>query len=152
MEALVSQKFFYCVAQASNCWVWFHAEHMNSFGVERNLLDGPLPEQLCSCTGLRIIRAFQSGLAGMIPVQVGELRALSHLLLAKNDLEEGLPDSIESLVLVEELDFGWNTDMYGVLPEGVSALVRLEILGLDHTLHVGSMNPLSGLENLRELR
>lgn len=92
-----------------------------------NNLSGRIPAEL---GGLHMLERLDLGgntLTGPLPDRLGELTALTHLLLEDNDLEGPVPSEFGALTELREFNLTNNAGMTGMLPEGLTALTRLDV-------------------------
>ncbi|CAN0321722.1 unnamed protein product, partial [Ectocarpus fasciculatus] len=81
---------------------WFGVE-VNDQGrvvrlfLNKNNLQGPIPEELGALTELKEVWLNKNQLTGHIPPQIGNLRALEHLHLGENKLDGPIPPELGSL-------------------------------------------------------
>ena len=93
-----------------------------------NDLTGPIPVELGTLEQLEFLLLGRNTLTGSVPAGLGKLSALTHLRLEDNKLEGPVPPDLGALTALQELNVTNNTGMAGVLPAGLTALTRLEVL------------------------
>ena len=93
-----------------------------------NDLTGPIPVELGTLHELVFLLLGGNRLTGPVPAGLGELSALTHLRLEDNELQGPVPPDFVALSALQELNLTNNAQMAGVLPAGLTALTRLEVL------------------------
>ncbi|TVU00225.1 hypothetical protein EJB05_54333, partial [Eragrostis curvula] len=109
-------------------------------------LTGPVPASLGNATALETLALNSNQLSSPIPA------SLKNLLLFDNKLSGELPPSLGDLHLLESLRVGGNHDLSGPIPESISKLSNVVLLGLADTKISGqlptSLGQLQSLETL----
>ena len=140
------------------------------------LLTGSLPAELGQLAALRILRLTDNHLTGPIPAQLGQLAELVELSLDGNALTGRIPAQLDRLAKLTELWLGSNA-LTGSIPAQLGSLAKLYLLdiqdnhltgsipaqlgSLSDLTHLwlhdnpelgGTLQPLTGLTNLEEVR
>ncbi|CAM9993902.1 unnamed protein product [Laminaria digitata] len=116
-----------------------------------NLLSGLIPPELENLAALTHLHLEGSQLSGPIPEALGALTKLETLFLSQNRLTGSIPKELESLSELQQLHLGSN-QLTGPIPEALGALTKLETLFLSQNQLTGSIpKELGGLSELRQL-
>ncbi|PON90867.1 LRR domain containing protein [Trema orientale] len=81
------------------------------------MLDGVIPVELCTLSGLRGLNLSHNQLSGNIPNKIGELSLLESLDLSDNKLVGSIPPSMSNKPSLSHLDLSHN-NLSGKIPEG----------------------------------
>ncbi len=84
------------------------------------------------------LRLPRNGLGGLIPAEIGELSALTHLDLGGNRLEGSIPGEIGELSALTHLGLGGNR-LEGSIPGEIGELSKLRVLDLHYNALTGSI-------------
>ncbi|XP_057797605.1 probable LRR receptor-like serine/threonine-protein kinase At3g47570 [Salvia miltiorrhiza] len=107
------------------------------FGINGNPLDATLPSSTGNLSShLQQFIAFDCGLKGRIPAEIGNLTSLVRLDLYGNDLFGNIPLTVKHLIKLQGLDLA-NNNITGIIPDDLCDLHSLSELSL-------SGNQLSG--------
>ena len=116
-----------------------------------NGLDGPLPPELGTLTGLATLELSSNRLVGIIPQELGELLQLRSLRLERNVLRGSIPQELSRLALLWRLDLSHN-QITGPIPSELSRMARMSYLDLSGNQITGAIPPeLGDLSNLQRL-
>ena len=97
------------------------------------------------------LRLADNGLAGTVPVELGQLSALTRLELHNNQLHDRIPSELGSLENLRVLDLSWN-QLGGAIPNELRELRELEYLDLSgNQLSGGIPSSLGDLLQLKSL-
>ena len=114
-------------------------------------LQGSIPPELGSLSGLTSLNLRANALAGPIPTELGNLAALEELWLDGNALEGPIPPELGSLARLRDLSLRGNA-LSGPVPPELGSLTGLEGLWLDGNRLEGPIPPeLGSLAHLRGL-
>ncbi|KAF0933736.1 hypothetical protein E2562_019212 [Oryza meyeriana var. granulata] len=91
--------------------------YMVSLDLSDNVLDGGIPEELSSLTGLVNLNLSMNHLTGTIPQKIGALQKLESLDLSINALSGGIPSSLSDLTSLSHLNLSYN-NLSGRIPSG----------------------------------
>ncbi|KAG8058698.1 hypothetical protein GUJ93_ZPchr0002g25015 [Zizania palustris] len=91
--------------------------YMVSLDLSGNNLDGAIPEELSSLTGLVNLNLSMNNLTGTIPQKIGALQKLESLDLSINSLSGGIPSSLSDLNSLSHLNLSYN-NLSGRIPSG----------------------------------
>ncbi|CAI5461970.1 unnamed protein product [Closterium sp. Yama58-4] len=110
-----------------------------------------LPEQLSQLQKLQSLRLHYINLSGTIPASIGNLTALTTLILSNNSLSGSIPEAISSLKQLQELDLHSNK-MSGTIPASIGNLTTLTTLKLSNNHLIGTIPAaITALTNLESL-
>jgi len=135
---------------------------VNVISIERNGLNGTLPDELRGLSEIRELALEQGNIGGRIPTFYGEMSKLEVLDLNFNKLEGSIPDDIYSITTLQQLDLNDNelvgsistligkltdltflqmeyNDMTGVIPTQLGSLKNLEVATLNNNQFQGTM-------------
>ena len=116
-----------------------------------NGLDGPLPPELGTLTGLGSIELSSNRLVGIVPPELGELQMLWSLRLERNVLRGSIPPELSGLAQLQNLDLSDN-QITGSIPPELSRLAQLRALDLSGNQITGHIpTELGDLANLQGL-
>ena len=87
-------------------------------------MGGPIPSELGSLSGLRVLRVHGNDLSGPIPSELGNLSALELLDLGGNDLSGPVPPELANLSALESLDLGGIEGLTGCIPAALAERLR----------------------------
>ncbi len=114
-------------------------------------LNGRIPPELGSLTGLEWLFLTSNSLTGSIPSSLGNLSNLTHLGLDDNNLSGSIPSSLGNLSRLQVLALGYN-ELTGSIPPELGNLSRLTRLSLKRTVLSGNvpseLGNLSSLESI----
>lgn len=110
-----------------------------------NNVVGTLPSELRHLRYLKSLRIYSQAINGEIPSQYSDLKNLKALELDMNEFEGKLPDL--DLPDLELLALSFN-HFTGLIPQSMSQLTRLEMLGLDNNNLTGTLDVLEGMTSL----
>ena len=99
-------------------------------------MTGPIPLELGSLTGLRVLDLGGNELTGIIPPELGQLRELRVLNLSGNRLGGLIPPELGRLTEIRELYLGRN-QLGGAIPPELGDLANALLLGLDRNALAG---------------
>ena len=122
------------------------AGRVRTLALGGNRLDGPLPSEIGTLSGLEILDLGHNAVSGRLPRAVWTLTNLRELHLQSNALKGPLGREVATLRSLRELNLGGNT-MTGGLPSELGTLENLRRLDLSST---GLTGPLPG--SLTQLR
>ena len=87
-------------------------------------LNGALPVELGSLTGLKLLSLRSNRIGGAVPASLGNLTNLTELDLCNNKLEGPMPAELGNLTSLQKLDLGSN-QLSGLLTAAIGSLARL---------------------------
>ena len=134
----------------------YEATHGSAWSVSEGLwlTNGPLDEWFGVTTDaegyVTRIDLNNRGLAGPIPIALGDLRRLEYLDLSGNQLSGRIPPEIERMERLTHLILMGNK-LEGPIPPQLSSLTQLTYLDLDGNELTGRIPDLSNLSNLTEI-
>ncbi|KAF8018831.1 hypothetical protein BT93_H3662 [Corymbia citriodora subsp. variegata] len=114
-----------------------------SFHLARNLLNGPLPQELGNMSSLVELDVSDNRLSGVIPPTLGECIMLERLDLGNNLFEGSIPSSLSALKSLHLLDLGRNK-LSGQIPKYLQNFTLLQDLNLSFNNLEGEV-PYDGL-------
>ncbi|CAO2821098.1 unnamed protein product [Amaranthus hypochondriacus] len=124
---------------ATIMWKREESIFMNSLGLikeidmSNNELQGEIPDEIFSLTGLVSLDLSSNTLSGTISAKVGQLTALEFLDLSNNHLSGEIPDSLANLNFLSILDLSYN-HLFGEIPAGTL------LQGFDASAYEGNPN------------
>ncbi|MXY46142.1 MAG: hypothetical protein F4Y44_03975, partial [Chloroflexi bacterium] len=125
---------------------------LETLSLSDNRLYGEIPSELGTLGNLAVLELDSNRLRGTIPTELGDLTALETLKLDHNNLEGSIPFSLRRLVSLQVLRLGDN-DLTGEIPVGFSALHRLTVLDLADNRLTGEIpTELDRLSHLEEVK
>ncbi|MBL7850136.1 MAG: VCBS repeat-containing protein [Cyclobacteriaceae bacterium] len=143
---------------------WLNADESTWFGVtvqgcnvtgislDTNQLSGPLPPELGDLTALTFLILPNNSLTGPIPGSIGNLTALQSFQLFNNQMSGSLPPGLFNLASLQTLDLS-NNQFTGGLSTSVGNLSNLTYLSLSINQLTGPIpTELGNLSNLQFLR
>ena len=92
-------------------------------------LNGEIPEEIGTLTGLREINLFLNQLTGELPSTLGDLSNMNSLTISWNTLTGDVPDELGNLSSLRWLDLSWN-ELTGQIPTELGSLTNLVHLAL----------------------
>lgn len=101
-------------------------------------LTGELPESICDCRGLTMMRIFNNSMHGSIPRCVCDLRKLTDIELSDNDFTGAIPDCIGDIPGIESLVIS-RTNVSGEFPESIGNLRNLSLLDISSNRMTGEI-------------
>ena len=109
-------------------------DNVNDIDMYQDSLRGTIPSELAELTALTQLRLDDNNLSGEIPSELGTLTLLSQLALGQNpNLGGTIPPQLGSLgANLREL-FLSVTGLTGTVPQSLTQLENLQVLGLDNT-------------------
>jgi len=113
-----------------------------------NNLQGSLPPEIGTLSGLTEIVLSRNQLSGSLPSAIGGLNQLTILDLSSNDFSGGLPPELFTLTSLQYLYLDHN-QFSGVIPAAIGNLTALNVLWLNDNHLLGF--PPAGLTNLTAL-
>ncbi len=123
-----------------------------SLDLGENGLAGRIPVEIGDLAALERFVLTDNQLTGPIPSGIGGLSNLTQLLLAGNSLEGAIPSEVGKLAKLESLELARN-QMTGQIPAELGDLSNLERLWLGSNFMKGPLPPeLGNLAGLRDLR
>lgn len=93
---------------------------LENLELRAGFLSGEIPAELGGLAKLERLDLGRNSLDGSIPPSLAGLPALRKLLLAGNRLVGSVPTELSGLKSLEELDLGFNLDLSGTVPSGLS--------------------------------
>ncbi|KAK3442020.1 hypothetical protein EUGRSUZ_B02264 [Eucalyptus grandis] len=114
-----------------------------SFNLARNLLNGPLPQELGNMNSLVELDVSDNRLSGVIPPTLGKCIMLECLDLGNNLFEGSIPSSLRALKSLQLLDLGRN-NLSGQIPKYLQNFTLLQDLNLSFNNLEGEV-PYDGL-------
>ncbi|KAL3750550.1 hypothetical protein ACJRO7_011537 [Eucalyptus globulus] len=114
-----------------------------SFNLARNLLNGPLPQELGNMSSLVELDVSDNRLSGVIPPTLGKCIMLERLDLGNNLFEGSIPSSLRALKSLQLLDLGRN-NLSGQIPKYLQNFIFLQDLNLSFNNLEGEV-PYDGL-------
>ena len=105
-----------------------------------NKLTGSIPVELGNLTALTFLDLSGNQLSGPIPTELGNLTDLSNLVLSRNNLTGSIPVELGSLTALKSLRLGRN-QLSGEIPAELGNLTNLEVLFM-HTNQLTGRVPL----------
>ncbi|MCY3543063.1 MAG: hypothetical protein OXH22_03330 [Chloroflexi bacterium] len=125
---------------------------LETLSLSDNGLYGEIPGELGTLDNLTVLELDSNRLSGIIPAELGNLLALETLTLKDNELDGVIPHSLTSLVRLQVLRLG-NNDLTGEIPAGFSDLHHLRVLDLaDNQLTGAIPTELDRLSHLEEVK
>ncbi|THF99071.1 hypothetical protein TEA_007028 [Camellia sinensis var. sinensis] len=115
-----------------------HLSRLQNLNLSFNFLTGTIPANLSRCSDLANLLLDHNYLVDHIPPQLGSLSNLVLLYLKNNNLTGTVPGTIGNLTSLQELYLSYNYNLEGELPDSMSQMRSLTMLGL-------LVNRLSGL-------
>ena len=123
-----------------------------SLDLGENGLAGRIPVEIGDLAALERFVLTDNQLTGPIPSEIGGLSNLTQLLLAGNSLEGAIPSEVGNLAKLESLELARN-QMTGQIPAELGDLSNLERLWLGSNFMKGPLPPeLGNLAGLGDLR
>ena len=92
-------------------------------------LNGEIPEEIGTLTGLRELNLFLNQLTGELPSTLGDLSNMNSLTISWNTLTGDVPDELGNLSSLRRLDLSWN-ELTGQIPTELGGLTNLVHLAL----------------------
>lgn len=108
--------------------------YMVSLDLSDNDLDGVIPEELSSLTGLVNLNLSRNNLTGTIPQNIGAIQKLESLDLSINALSGEIPSSLSDLNSLSHLNLSYN-NLSGRIPSGN----QLQALANPSYIYVGNV-------------
>ncbi|XP_057761110.1 receptor-like protein EIX2 [Arachis stenosperma] len=90
---------------------------LTNLDLSNNRLDGLIPEELSSLSGLHGLNLSYNNLSGEIPETIGDMRSLESLDFSHNHLFGAIPNSMSSLTFLSHLNLS-NNNFSGPIPRG----------------------------------
>jgi hypothetical protein len=120
--------------------------------MEKNRMDGTLPDSIGQLTSLKILQLGFNNLRGTIPATLGNLPNLTTLVLELNKFTGSVPLEIFSLTLLEHLSLHCNTKLSWTMPPQIGSIKHLKMIELHNTGLYGTLpSEISQLTNLTVL-
>nr|XP_019702774.1 receptor-like protein EIX2 [Elaeis guineensis] len=104
---------------------------LSNLFLSNNLINGTIPESICTASGLVAIDLSGNLLSGGLPQCWAEFPSLMVIDLSNNNLSGSIPSTMRSLTVLQALHLG-NNSIYGELPESLKhckSLVTLDLGG-----------------------
>lgn len=111
-------------------------------------LTGELPESICNCRGLTMLRIFNNSMDGSIPRCVCNLRKLTDIELSDNAFTGSIPDCIGDIPGIESLVVS-RTKVSGEFPQSIGNLRNLSLLDVSSNRMTGVIP--NSINNLQEI-
>ncbi len=125
---------------------------LETLSLSGNRLHGEIPSELGTLDNLTILELDSNRLRGTIPTELGYLTALETLRLDHNNLDGSIPFSLRRLVRLQVLSLGDN-NLTGEIPTGFSTLHHLRVLDLaDNHLTGAIPTELDRLSHLEDVK
>ena len=126
---------------------------LETLSLSNNRLYGEIPSELGALDNLTVLELDSNPrLRGTIPTELGNLTALETLRLDHNDLDGSIPFSLRRLVRLQVLRLG-NNKLTGEIPAGFSALNSLRVLDIANNQLTGEIpTELDRLSHLEEVK
>ena len=105
-----------------------------------NKLTGSIPVEVGNLTALTFLDLSGNQLSGPIPTELGNLAALNNLVLSRNNLTGSIPAELGNLTALRSLRLGRN-QFSGAIPTELGNLTNLEVLFM-HTNQLTGLVPL----------
>ncbi|XP_039137721.1 putative receptor-like protein kinase At3g47110 [Dioscorea cayenensis subsp. rotundata] len=94
-------------------------ENVVAIDFSDNLLSGDIPESMGNCHSLQVLSLSNNSFTGFIPEQISNLKGLQSLDLSSNQLSGSIPSDLGKLGGLQFLNLSFN-DLQGVIPnEGI---------------------------------
>ena len=123
-------------------------DRVTTLNLQRNGLNGQIPQELGSLSKLRSLYLHNNQLSGAIPQELGNLSNLRYLYLTGNQLSGTIPPELGGLFNLIWLYIS-NNQLSGPIPEELGNLSGLWDLALEHNGLSGQIPPeLGNLPNL----
>ncbi|XP_016196296.1 LRR receptor-like serine/threonine-protein kinase FLS2 [Arachis ipaensis] len=90
---------------------------LTNLDLSNNSLEGPIPKELSSLSGLLGLNLSYNNLSGEIPAMIGDMRSLESLDFSHNHLFGAIPSSMSSLTFLSHLNLS-NNNFSGPIPRG----------------------------------
>ncbi|KAL1319430.1 LRR receptor-like serine/threonine-protein kinase GSO2 [Arachis ipaensis] len=90
---------------------------LTNLDLSNNRLDGPIPKELSSLSGLLGLNLSYNNLSGEIPAMIGDMRSLESLDFSHNHFFGAIPSSMSSLTFLSHLNLS-NNNFSGPIPSG----------------------------------
>jgi Leucine-rich repeat (LRR) protein len=114
------------------------AAHVSGLTLDDNHVTGAIPPEIGDLTALTTLLLRRNGVSGSIPPAVWSLTGLVTLALGSNYLTGSLPAAIGNLTALEGLDLSANA-LSGPIPPEIGSLARLRFLSLAGNRLTGSI-------------
>jgi Leucine-rich repeat (LRR) protein len=141
-------------AQTINNWegVSITGERVTGLYLDNKRLNGTLPVEIGNLTALTTLTIRQNNnLRGAIPSSIGNLVKLTNLNFYNNDMNGAIPSEIGNLVELVYFDLRYN-QFTGSLPMTISNLDNIEILYLSNNMLSGTISGgIGGMSSLRSV-
>ncbi|MED6149301.1 hypothetical protein PIB30_061087 [Stylosanthes scabra] len=90
---------------------------LTNLDLSNNRLEGPIPKELSSLSGLHGLNLSFNNLSGEIPEMIGDMRSLESIDFSHNKLFGAIPSSMSSLTFLSQLNLS-NNNFSGPIPRG----------------------------------
>jgi len=126
--------------------------YVKAISLPSNNLQGTLPYEFASLTGLKELFLQSNHMTGTIPESFGDLVKLESLDLYQNKLSGSIPKSFENLNNLKRLDLSEN-ELTGIFPQELTSLNALERLWLfENNLASSLPEEIMNLSLMQDLR
>lgn len=126
-------------------------DRLQGLALDKNILEGPIPEGLCNFHSLVIFYLRGNKLSGPIPECLGNISSLRHIFLDSNMLNSSIPSSLWHLKDLLQLDLSSNS-LSGLLPLDMGKLVSAIYINVSlNQLSESIPSTIGNLQNLAEL-
>ena len=106
--------------------------------LEENDLTGPLPSEVGTLKGLRVLDVAANDLSGAIPTTIGVLTSLQQFILSENQISGNIPKEVTTATNLVRLGLGFNS-LRSTIPTEIANLKYLERIDFESNFLTGTL-------------
>ena len=129
-------------------WIGQSWPNLRTLVIVQGKLTGQLPESICDCRQLQMLRVFNNSMTGPIPSCICDLRKLTDIELSDNEFTGIIPSCIGDIPGIVNFVIS-RTNVSGEFPESIGNLRNLSLLDVSSNMMTGVIpNSLNYLQEI----